>query len=105
MDENESAANIRARLENYLIGKPFTFNPEPGVADMIIKAMAKKRAKFGEDYCPCRMVTGDAEKDRDIICPCVYHIAEIEEDGHCHCRLFSKPVTGPAVPGEAAVER
>ena len=31
---------------------------------------------------------GDAEKDKKIICPCVYHIEEIDREGECHCQLF-----------------
>ena len=32
--------------------------------------------------------SGDKEKDRAIICPCIYHKDEIAKDGHCHCQLY-----------------
>lgn len=85
----EKIAPLRARLEKYLTGKSFYFNPDPEIVDSILNAMTKRREKFGQDYCPCRMVSGDKEKDAAIICPCVYHEAEIDKDGHCHCRLFT----------------
>lgn len=89
-EESEQAGAIRQRLEKYLVGKAFYFNPDPDIVDTIIKAMVKRREKFGEDYCPCRRVTGDREKDAAIICPCVYHEQEVDEQGHCHCNLFTR---------------
>lgn len=85
----ERAAAIRRRLEEYLVGKDFYFNPDPEMLNSILRAMAKRWEKFGEDYCPCRRVTGDKEKDALIVCPCIYHKEEIEKDGFCHCRLFT----------------
>lgn len=84
------AQEIRERLEKYLTEKEFYFNSDPDMVDSILKAMAKRREKLGADYCPCRRVTGDQEKDAQIICPCVYHEQEIEQDGHCHCHLFTR---------------
>lgn len=86
----KTAQEIRERLEQYLTGKGFYFNPDPDTVESILKAMAKRREKFGADYCPCRRVTGEKEKDKAIICPCIYHEEEIERDGHCHCHLFTK---------------
>ena len=85
----EKAAVIRARLEKYLVDKSFYFNPDPDMVDSILIAMAKRREKFGEDYCPCRRVTGDKQEDAKIICPCVYHQDELAAQGYCHCRLFT----------------
>lgn len=84
------AEEIRKRLEAYVADKPFILNPDPMVVDSIIKAMDMRFTKNGRDYCPCRRVTGDEEKDAAIVCPCVYHITEIEEEGNCHCHLFVK---------------
>lgn len=89
-DIGGQAEEVRRRLEKYLEGKTFYFNPDPDIVDSVIKAIVKRRAKFGEDYCPCRVVTGDKEKDAAIICPCVYHEQEIDETGRCHCYLFAK---------------
>lgn len=88
-DDLEKAEPIRQRLEKYLSGKEFYFNPDPETVDSILVAMAKRKERYGEEYCPCRRVTGDTQEDAKIICPCVYHEAEIDEQGHCHCRLFT----------------
>jgi ferredoxin-thioredoxin reductase catalytic subunit len=34
---------------------------------------------------------GDIEKDRDIVCPCVYAEADVAEYGACYCWLFVSP--------------
>lgn len=88
-DQTEALAALRARLETFLEGKPYYFNPDSDTVDSILKATLKRREKYGEDYCPCRRVTGDKEKDKLIICPCVYHPDEIKKDGRCHCNLFT----------------
>lgn len=66
----------------------FMLNPDPEIVDTVIKGLVANEKKHGFRYCPCRLVTGDKEKDRLIICPCVYHKQEIREQGHCHCMLF-----------------
>ncbi len=66
----------------------FNLNPDKGIVDTVIKGLASNEKKHGFRYCPCRMITGDKEKDRKIICPCIYHKDEIKEMGHCHCLLF-----------------
>ncbi len=78
----EAAEPIRKRLEKYLVGKNFYFNPQQEVVDAVLVAMAKRKVQYGEEYCPCRRVTGDKIKDAAIICPCVYHEKELDEDGH-----------------------
>jgi len=54
----------------------------------VIRGLARNEQKFGERYCPWRLRSKDVEKDRAIICPCIYHQDEIAKDGHCHCQLY-----------------
>lgn len=82
---------VRARLEKWLEGTPYRFNPDTTVVDTIIRGLAIRKIKTGEEYCPCRVLTGDVEKDSKSICPCVYSKAEIEKDGICLCHLFVGP--------------
>ncbi len=65
-------------------------NPDKRILTVLLRGLAMNKLKRGEFYCPCRRVTGDPEKDRLIICPCVYHMDEIKKFGRCHCGLFVK---------------
>ncbi|ACL16331.1 ferredoxin-thioredoxin reductase catalytic domain-containing protein [Methanosphaerula palustris] len=63
-------------------------NPDRAQLKNVLRGLVRNKERFGEQYCPCRIRSGDQEKDRAIICPCIYHTQEIEKDGHCHCHLF-----------------
>ncbi len=86
--ENTEASVIRERLEKYVENKPFILNPNESTVAKVIKGLIARNNKYGKEYCPCRIVSGDAEKDDKIICPCEYHEDEVRDDGKCHCDLF-----------------
>lgn len=79
---------IKQDLDKYLETKEFRYHPDDEVVHRVIKGLAARRSKTGMLLCPCRLATGDPEKDQAIVCPCRYHEKEIAEQGMCHCRLF-----------------
>lgn len=80
---------VRQRLEKWLKNTPYRFNPDTSTVDTIIKGLALRKLKYGEEYCPCRVVNNeDKEKNKGIICPCIYHEEEIAQGGICFCGLF-----------------
>jgi ferredoxin-thioredoxin reductase catalytic subunit len=87
---DENAGKIKDSYRKYAESQGFRLNPDDKVVEMIIKGLLANQEKNGARYCPCRIVTGDKEKDVKIICPCAYHRDEIKEMGHCHCNLFVK---------------
>lgn len=89
MDVDEQAKKIKDWAKRYAEKKGFEVNPDEERVDEVVKGLAVRQEKFGKRYCPCRIITGDAEEDRKIICPCVYHEEEVREHGMCHCKLFS----------------
>lgn len=74
----------------YAKGAGYVLNPDSKMVESIAKGIVRNEARYGFRYCPCRMVSGDKEQDRQLICPCVYHSDEIKSMGHCHCMLFWK---------------
>ena len=76
--------------KDYAEKKELKLNSNEKILNGIIKALMRNKEFKGEAYCPCRIVTEDKEKDKDIICPCVFHRGEIEIQGHCKCNLFFK---------------
>ena len=83
-DEKEILDSITAYAKKH----GFRLNPEDKKLENVIKGLARNKLRFGEQYCPCRIRSGDVEKDKKIICPCVYHEDEIKEQGSCHCNLY-----------------
>jgi ferredoxin-thioredoxin reductase catalytic chain len=57
------------------------------VADLMQALLANKE-RYGYMVCPCRLSSGNKEKDRDIICPCVYRTEDVAEFGSCYCNLY-----------------
>ena len=72
-----------ARTDGISIPKKTTCVP-------VIRGLVRNKEKFGRPYCPCRLRSGDEERDRAIECPCIYHKDEIAKEGHCHCLLYYK---------------
>lgn len=58
--------------------------------NLLIRGLIKRKEKFGEYYCPCRVVVGDKEKDEWKICPSTEVSKDIEDSGRFHCGLFWK---------------
>ncbi len=54
----------------------------------ILEGLLKNESRYGYRSCPCRLATGVKEKDKDIICPCVYRDPDVKEYGSCYCRLY-----------------
>ncbi|MBU3904734.1 MAG: ferredoxin:thioredoxin reductase [Nanoarchaeota archaeon] len=59
-------------------------------ADIIIEGLIRKKETNGKFYCPCRIVAGNDEEDDPKVCPCIWSMDEINDQGHCHCNLFTK---------------
>jgi len=86
----EGIEKARAKATIYAKEKGYVLNVDEKQLSAVLRGLARNQEKYGAAYCPCRLRSGDPEKDRIIICPCIYHEKEIEEQGACHCRLFFK---------------
>jgi ferredoxin-thioredoxin reductase catalytic subunit/glutaredoxin len=68
--------------------KGYFFNRTKEKTFQLLRALMVNKDRYGYMSCPCRLATEDREKDRDIICPCVYREPDIEEFGSCYCNLY-----------------
>jgi ferredoxin-thioredoxin reductase catalytic subunit len=75
-------------LRNIQEPKGYYFNKDTEQVYELIEALMVNRDRYGYMCCPCRLASGDREKDRDIICPCVYRTADVKEYGSCYCNLY-----------------
>lgn len=89
-EEPLSEEEMLAWVRDYAEKQGWSLNSDTPQLGTVIRGLVRNRKKFGRPYCPCRLRSGDAEKDRAIECPCAFHKDEVATLGHCHCNLFFK---------------
>ena len=86
--------------------KGYFFNKDKERVIDLLEALLFNKERYGYMGCPCRLVSGDKENDRDIICPCVYREPDVAEYGSCYCNLYvSKEWNEEKIPHEYVPER
>ncbi|RLB15183.1 MAG: glutaredoxin [Deltaproteobacteria bacterium] len=68
--------------------KGYFFNRDKEHVTQLLEALLTNKERYGYMACPCRLASGDREKDKDIVCPCVYREADVKEYGSCYCNLY-----------------
>lgn len=68
--------------------KGFFFNNDKERVFDLLDALLKNKERYGYMSCPCRLASGDREKDKDMICPCMYRDPDVKEFGSCYCNLY-----------------
>ncbi len=63
-------------------------NPDEEDRKMLVDGLLENRERYGYPSCPCRLAAGNMKADRDMICPCDYQPADLEEFGACYCALY-----------------
>ena len=86
----EKAKKLIEEYKEYAKENGLKLNPDDVFVENLVKGLLANEEKHGHRYCPCRLITGDAEKDKDKICPCKWSQEEIARQGHCLCNLFVK---------------
>jgi len=66
----------------------YFLNPDNLFTMELIEGLVENDKRFGHQACPCRLADGVKEEDLDIICPCDYRDADINEFGECYCALY-----------------
>ena len=68
--------------------KGYFFNKDRKQVLELLEALLVNKARYGYMSCPCRLASGNREKDKDIFCPCVYRVPDVDEYGSCYCNLY-----------------
>jgi len=82
------AQTLFEKLRKIQEPKGYFFNNEREKVMDLLEALITNKDRYGYMACPCRLASGDRDKDRDIICPCVYREPDVEEFGSCYCALY-----------------
>lgn len=65
----------------------FFFSDLSWVLD-VLGGMLRNKERYGYTSCPCRLATGDRQRDREIVCPCVFREEDVAKFGRCYCQLY-----------------
>jgi len=84
MDVEELYRSLRNSQEK----KGYLFPDDREKTIELLNGLLINKKRYGYMSCPCRLASGNIEHDRDIICPCQYRQADVEEYGSCFCSLY-----------------
>ena len=76
------------RLKKVNEKKGFFFNRNKEQTFELLRGLMHNKTRYGHMACPCRLASGDRQRDKDIICPCEYREPDIQEFGSCFCGLY-----------------
>lgn len=79
---------LYGRLQKIQEPKGYFFNKDRERVNDLLEALLLNKERYGYMCCPCRLASGDREKDSDIICPCAYRAEDVREYGSCYCNLY-----------------
>ena len=85
MNELESLYEMLKKVQE---PKGYFFNKDKERVFELLEALIINKKRYGYMSCPCRLASGDREKDKDISCPCVYRAPDVEDYGSCYCNLY-----------------
>ena len=61
----------------------YHLNPDTGFTKELVKGLLVNNKRYGYQNCPCRLASGEASADLDIVCPCDYRDADLTDYGTC----------------------
>lgn len=97
---------LRELLRGLQEPQGYFFNADAALVTDLIEGLLANKARYGYATCPCRLASGERERDRDIVCPCAYRAADVAEFGSCYCALYVTPAwNAGAIPHRLVPER
>jgi ferredoxin-thioredoxin reductase catalytic chain len=88
MIEDAAAEDLRRKLDADAEQGGYHLNPDREFALGLARGLLVNEARYGYPSCPCRLASGNADVDRDIVCPCDYRDPDLGEYGACYCALY-----------------
>ena len=79
----------------------YHINPDIDITRKLGKGLLINKKRYGYQACPCRLAMGNKNEDVDIICPCDYRDADLNQYGACYCGLY---VSQMVLKGEQKIE-
>jgi ferredoxin-thioredoxin reductase catalytic subunit len=79
---------LRMRLDQEAESAGYHLNPDLEFTRSLTYGLLVNESRYGYRACPCRLASGEVERDRDIVCPCDYRDADLLDWGGCFCGLY-----------------
>lgn len=76
--------NFKKEAEEY----GYNVNTDVEFVEMLLENLNVNAERYGYAACPCRLASGDRKEDIDLICPCYYRDADLNDYGVCFCALY-----------------
>jgi ferredoxin-thioredoxin reductase catalytic chain len=84
----EEVDRLFKKLNDEAESAGYHLNPDIDITKKLVKGLLINQNRYGYQSCPCRLASGDKEKDMDIICPCDYRDPDLDDYGTCYCALY-----------------
>jgi ferredoxin-thioredoxin reductase catalytic subunit len=81
--ESEQINRIYERLKKDAEACGYHLNPDERFTKELIHGILINNKRYGYWNCPCRLASNERTEDLDIICPCDYRDADLNEYGTC----------------------
>lgn len=99
MKNKEEARKLMESIRRDAEQGGYLLNPDEDMVLTLMEGLLVNNERYGYMACPCMEADGKREADLDIICPCDYRDADLEEYGTCYCALYvSEDVAGGKKP-------
>ncbi len=85
---SQEAQALYERLKSEAEAAGYYLNPDIEFVLDLMEGILTNEGRYGYWSCPCRLAEGVRDKDLDIICPCDYRDADLDEYGSCYCSLY-----------------
>lgn len=86
---SDAAADaLLQKLQREAEASGYHLNPDREFTRELAGSLLVNQERYGYWACPCRLAAGDKAADLDIICPCDYRDADLNEFDACFCALY-----------------
>lgn len=84
----EKAKKLYENLKQDGEASGYFLNPDLDFVMELMEGLLVNKERYGYLACPCRLSTGERDKDKDIICPCNYRDPDLIDYDACYCGLY-----------------
>lgn len=92
MNDQEVTASevdkLYERLDKEAEAAGYHLNPDVEFTKGLAKSLIINERRYGYRACPCRLASGNEQEDLDIVCPCDYRDADLNDYDACYCAMY-----------------